>query len=640
MSGIIISLLTIMDKPMQSLLKLPTSSLTDLQLSEVCIYQNQQYRQGEEVISDDEFELVYIKALRERLPEHPLLVQPQSTLVSDTGLIPHNKPMLSTDKAYTIEDIEKYVALCEKHAALNNIDIATLMYRITPKLDGIAGDYRKREHLLLTRGEDGFGQDFSMLLDKGLQIIGDSDEDNLTGEAVVLREYFDQHILGKYKNPRNFMGGVVNRIILSQNTNKITDLALEAKAIHFVVFDSVEGITVDRDSLIHSLEHIAQDMKDSSPYLTDGTVIEVVNSKLKEKMGHNGSFHLWQIAKKKIGEIATSPIIDIAWTVGRTSQVTPSANIEPRELSGVTVSNVLLHHAGRVREGQLGNGAVISLTRAGEVVPYYLKTLEGVTPTIPTHCPCCETVLEWQGDILYCRSISCSAAVANNLIHHFRCIGVKGWADKTMTRLVEANYDTIEKLYAITQEQLTSIGIGEGTAKNLLKERNRGLIDELKDSNLLASLGISNLGRGTSKKILAVHLIDTIHTLEATDLLALDDFGEITSNGITKGIQDKKATLAFLLEQGFNLKHTQNIKVESNGSLKGMTVVFSGTMKADRKEMERIAIEEKGAKKTSSSVNSKTDLLVTGLDVGKKKLEGAIKHNVLTINEDDYLANY
>ncbi|MFT5852008.1 MAG: hypothetical protein ACI87J_001983 [Colwellia sp.] len=28
-----------------------------------------------------------------------------------------------------------------------------------------------------------------------------------------------------------------------------------------------------------------------------------------------------------------------------------------------------------------------------------------------------------------------------------------------------------------------------------------------------------------------------------------------------------------------------------------MTVVFSGTMKNDRKEMERIAVEEKGAKK-------------------------------------------
>ncbi|MFT7007088.1 MAG: DNA ligase (NAD+) [Colwellia sp.] len=283
---------------------------------------------------------------------------------------------------------------------------------------------------------------------------------------------------------------------------------------------------------------------------------------------------------------------------------------------------------------------MITLTRAGEVIPRFLSTVKGVEPTIPTHCPCCETLLEWQGDILYCRGISCSAAVANNLIHHFRRIGVKGWADKTVTKLVEANYDTIEKLYAITHEQLLSIGIGEGTAQNLLKERNRGLVDELKDSNLLASLGINNLGRGTSKKILAVYPIDTLHTLAATDLLQLSDFGEITSNAIFKGIQDKKSTLAFLIQQGFNLKHTQNIEVVSNGTLEGMTVVFSGTMKNDRKEMERIAVEEKGAKKTSSSVNSKTDLLVTGQGVGIKKLEGARTHNVLTISENDYLANY
>jgi DNA ligase (NAD+) len=299
------SLLIIMDKPMKALLKLPTTSLTDLQLSDVCTYQNTQYRQGDEVLNDDEFELVYMSALRERLPGHPLLNKPQSTLVSGTGLIAHNKPMLSTDKAYTIEDLEKYVSLCEKYAELNNIDIASLMYRITPKLDGIAADYRKHEHLMLTRGEDGFGENFSLLLDKGLHIVGDTCEDNLTGEVVVLREYFDQHILGQYKNPQNYMGGVVNRIINSNNTNKITDLALKAKAIHFVVFNSVEGITVDRDSLIHSIEHIAKDMKDSCPYLTDGTVIDVYNNNLKEKMGHNGRFHLWQIAKKTRGVTAT-----------------------------------------------------------------------------------------------------------------------------------------------------------------------------------------------------------------------------------------------------------------------------------------------------------------------------------------------
>jgi DNA ligase (NAD+) len=625
---------------MQSLIKLPVSELSDIQLSDLAIFLNSEYRQGNEHISDDDFELIYMNALRNRLPGHDLLTKPQSTKVSSTGLIAHTRDMLSTDKAYTIDDIERFVALCEKHACLIDLDPSMLMYRITPKLDGIAGNLRKSEKLLLTRGEDGVGENFHLLLDKGLTVIGDTESDSLVGEAVVLRDYFDKNILGEYKNPRNYMGGVISRIIRSNNTKKVTDQALADKAIHFVVFDSVEGITVDKDALIHSLEDIAKDMKNSSPYLTDGTVIEVTNPELQASMGNNGSYHLYQIAKKIIGETAISPIIDINYTVGRSGAITPSANIESCELSGVTVSNVLLHHAGRVRDAKLGIGAVIKLTRSGEVIPAYLETIHGVTPNIPTNCPCCDSTLEWEGDTLYCKASYCSAAVANNLIHHFTLIGVKGWADKTMEKLVDAGHDTIQKLYNLSHDNLVSAGVSPGVAKNLLAERDRGMVDELKDSNLLASLGIKNLGRGTSKKILAVCNISDIHTLNASDLKALPNFGDITSHGITEALLAKKDTLDFLIAQNFNLKHTQDSQVVSGGSLEGMVVVFSGTMKADRKEMERVAVEEKGAKSTSSTVNSKTNLLVTGQKVGQKKLDGAVQHNVRMITEDEYFAQF
>jgi DNA ligase (NAD+) len=624
------------DFTVKELLAIPVPQLTNNQLSDICIFLNNEYRQGNELVSDEVFDFDYMNALKKRCPNHELIIKPQPTTALSTGLIPHTCDMLSTDKAYTIDDIERYVSLCEKHATLNSIDPSTLMYRITPKLDGIAANLRKSENLLLTRGDDGFGEDFSSLLNKGLNIIGDLPSDSIVGEVVVLRDYFDQNIKGEYKNPRNYMSGVVSRIIRSNSTTKITDKALSDKAIHFVVFDSVEGVTVDKDALFHSLEDIALDMKNDSPYLTDGTVIEVTNNQLQKAMGHNNSFHLWQIAKKVVGETANSPIIEINYTVGRSGAVTPTAHIEPRELSGVTVSNVLLHHAGRVRDERLGAGAVIQLTRSGEVIPKFIKTIEGTTPVVPTNCPCCDSLLEWEGDTLFCKATYCSAAVSNNLIHHFKRIGVKGWADKTMEKLVSAGHDTLEKLYNLSHDDLVSAGVGSGTASNLLKERERGLSAELKDSNLLASLGIKNLGRGTSKKILSVCKISDIHTLSPSDLKSLPDFGDITSVGITNGLLSNKSTLDFLLSKQFNLLHTSDVEVVEGGSLSGMVVVFSGKMNADRKEMERVAVEEKGAKATSSSVNSKTDLLVMGQKVGQKKLDGAAKHNVRMITEKEY----
>ncbi|MFT6908811.1 MAG: DNA ligase (NAD+) [Oleiphilaceae bacterium] len=209
-----------------------------------------------------------------------------------------------------------------------------------------------------------------------------------------------------------------------------------------------------------------------------------------------------------------------------------------------------------------------------------------------------------------------------------------------MEILVDAGHDTLVQLYNITLDDLISAGISSGVAVNLLKERERGLADELKDNTLLASLGIRNMGRRTSKKILAVCNISDIHTLNPNYLKALPKFGDITSQEITNGLFEKKETLDFLLFKRFNLMHTQDAEVVKGGSLEGMVVVFSGTMKADRKEMERAAVEDKGAKAISSSVNTKTNLLVTGQKVGQKKLDGAAKNNVFMVTEDEYFAQF
>ena len=49
------------------------SDLSDDELAEFCIIANQMYRDGEPIISDQDYDFVFLEALTKRLPHHPFL---------------------------------------------------------------------------------------------------------------------------------------------------------------------------------------------------------------------------------------------------------------------------------------------------------------------------------------------------------------------------------------------------------------------------------------------------------------------------------------------------------------------------------------------------------------------------------------
>jgi len=153
---------------MLHLVSKPTSALSDSELGEACSFLNTEYRKGNELVSDDQFELIWMASLKTRVPEHPLLNGFQPSSFAEGTKIKHKIPMLSTDKAYTIEDIEKFVDSCEKSAIKIGIKPDSLLFRISPKFDGISGNYTPNSQTLTTRGEDGFGDDYGQLIKHGI----------------------------------------------------------------------------------------------------------------------------------------------------------------------------------------------------------------------------------------------------------------------------------------------------------------------------------------------------------------------------------------------------------------------------------------------------------------------------------------
>ena len=99
-----------------------------------------------------DYDFIYLAELKRRLPYHSLLqtIEPEGQSFSEEKvLLP--EVMLSTDKAYSWDEILKWIERIEKSCLEVGLSINDIQIKATPKLDGFAG-YDDGLHLY-TRGD-------------------------------------------------------------------------------------------------------------------------------------------------------------------------------------------------------------------------------------------------------------------------------------------------------------------------------------------------------------------------------------------------------------------------------------------------------------------------------------------------------
>jgi len=149
---------------------------SDLDLSELeyfCELANKKYRSGSPIINDEDYDFLFFKELKKRNPAHHLVtnIEPEYEGFSEEKLlIP--EPMLSIDKAYSFDEIQKWIERILKSISELNFDPKKLSLKATPKLDGFAGydDGSK----LYTRGDGKKGSDITRVFERGLKVFNDS----------------------------------------------------------------------------------------------------------------------------------------------------------------------------------------------------------------------------------------------------------------------------------------------------------------------------------------------------------------------------------------------------------------------------------------------------------------------------------
>jgi len=661
-------------------------------LRRVIIYSDWRYYvQSDPVLSDFEYDQLY-KWLKELEAENPDKVSAESPtqrvaqgLTKNFPTVQHLVPMLSLENSYNADDLNDWDRKNREISGLSEIE-----YCVEPKFDGAGISLIYENDKLArgaTRGDGVSGEDITTNIRQirsiplgaafsahGIQSI------EIRGEILInkttFKAYNEQRTadnLPPLANPRNAASGSLRMV----DPKEVAKRGLEAFLYHMSYHLMEDGKTEPKEikSQSNTLEMLAslgfrspaKEMKvlkgiqavidyvldfekhrDDLPYEIDGMVIKVNDYDLQDKMGMTTHHPRWAMAYKFKARQATSKLRKVEFQVGRTGSVTPVAKIDPVPIGGVTVGSISLFNEDVVKEKDLKIGDTVLVERAGDVIPYIVKSLsdlrDGTEQDIqfPTHCPVCkEQLFKPEGESVWrCINLTCEAQVVERMIHFVSkdAMDIRSLGESNVRKFYTLGLmKDIPGIYKIDFSKLEQLeGFGKKSLTNL-----QAAIEQSKTQplhRLIFGLGIRYVGETTAKTLAnAVQYLLDFRGWTAEQLLELEDIGPKVAGSISQffALADNIHMLEELESLGVNLKSTKTDH-PSGGSLDGQTFLFTGTLtKLKRTEAEEM-VEQQGGK-ILGGVSSKLNYLVVGDDAGSK-LEKAKRINTIRIlSEDDFL---
>jgi DNA ligase (NAD+) len=632
-------------------------------------------------ISDAEYDRLY-RELVTLEEAHPELIAPDSPTQGPAGRraeafapVEHLAAMLSLDNALTPEDLREFEARIRR--ALPG---ARFEYVCEPKIDGlgVALLYERGRFVRgATRGDGRVGEDITHNL-RTIKIIPvtlhgplrSARRLEVRGEVYMPRDAFARlnaqlEDAGEtvFANPRNAAAGAIRQKDPAVTAARplqiflyhVSSLEPGGFPSHWETLHALEksGFPVnpgsklcrDMDTVIAYCRRMETE-RDALGYGADGVVVKVNDLEQQRRLGATAHHPRWAIAFKFAARQATTRVLGITINVGKTGALTPTAQLEPVELAGVTVSNVSLHNEDEIRKKDVRVGDTVLIERAGDVIPYLVQVVTSKRPPdarpfhMPTHCPACGApASRAEGEAIWrCPNLACPAQLKERLLHFGsrRAMDIEHLGEVAVSQLVgrEMVRDFAD-LYGLTVEELASLErLAQKSAGNLVDaiegSKSRGL------ARLLNGLGIRMVGERAAQLLAA--RFDSMDKLQAA---TEDEINEIY--GI--GPQIARSVVAF-----FTLPHNRKIierlrragvvmreagAAEGPKPLAGKTLVLTGGLRSlTRDEAQDLVVRLGG--RVSGSVSKKTDYVVIGEDPGSKA-DDARRLGIATLGEPAFL---
>lgn len=629
--------------------------------AELSYHAKRYYVDDDPIISDYEYDKLYAELLALEA-EHPEYDDPASPShrVGGAALdkfekVTHAIQMNSLSDVFSFEELKGFLDRIKE-------SIQNPVYSVEAKIDGLSVSLRYEKGLFVegaTRGDGFVGENVTENLKTVLSIpmkLSEPLDLTVRGEVYMPRRSFDrlnraQEAAGKplFANPRNAAAGSLRQLDSKITAARGLDIFVfnfqagdlypdhHAPKSHTETLDRLEELgfhVLEKRTVAKSYEEITSFItavgteRDDLAYDIDGIVVKIDSLSDRLLLGEGTNTPKWAVAYKFPPEQKQTRLIDISIAVGRTGVLTPTAVLNPVRLAGSTVSRATLHNLDFIRERDIRVGDLVTLQKAGDIIPEVLCSHPEARPNnskpfcMPDRCPSCGEPVFYdpdEGAAVRCTNLSCPAQISRS-IEHFAskdAMDIEGLGPQ-MVELLLSNrlISDAADLYTLKKEDLAGLDrMGEKSAQNLIDaieaSKERGL------ERLITALGIRNVG-----EIASLALAKTFRTLEriqsatAEELVAIDDFGEITAACVVNFFSHPQNVALCEKLKAAGVKTEANAK-EADTLFSGLTIVVTGTLPTmGRKEVEEL-IRDMGGK-AAGSVSKKTSFVVAGEDAGSK----------------------
>ena len=638
------------------------------------------------ILEDSEYDQLRrsLLALEEQYPD---LVQPDSPInqVGDMPLsaftqVTHDIPMLSLGNVFDYDELHGFMRRVNDR--LNDAQ-KNPEYEMELKLDGLAVSLKYAYGKFVqavTRGDGQTGEDITQnaktIRNLPLWLAAASDIPLLEvrGEVLMPKAGFERlNRLAEEKgdktfaNPRNAAAGSLRQLdpaiaasrplafyCYSVNQGLPEHLKTQSaalawlKTIGFTV-SAVEVVQNPREA--QAYYESVKETRGELPFEIDGMVIKVNSLALQQQLGFLSREPRWATAYKFPAETVMTRLHAIEWQVGRTGAITPVGKLEPVKVGGVTVSNVTLHNFGEIQRLDVRAGDMVSVHRAGDVIPKVTRVWTDQRPensqpvTLPSTCPVCDSPVVLPKDEALARctgGLFCPAQQVEALIHFVsrRAMDIDGLGASWLISFFEHGLvKTVADIYQLHNHQdelITLEKLGEKSVQNILSA-----IEASKHTTLarfIYALGIRGVGETTAQNLAQQFGdLDSLMAADIDKLLQTPDVGAITAELAYKFFRAPHniEVITALREAGVHWDKVEQVASEGL-PLDGQTWVITGALDSMARDEAKAKLQALGAK-VSGSISAKTTALLAG-DKAGSKMAKAEKLGVKVVGEDEFLA--
>jgi DNA ligase (NAD+) len=646
------------------------------------------YVQDNPEISDAEYDRL-MQELTRLEEQYPQFLTPDSPTqrvgaapLEAFGVVDHPYPLLSLANAFSDEDLMAWYNRILKLVGNRSFDFVC-----EHKIDGLAValTYVNGQFVTgATRGDGFRGENITQNLRTVRSIPLSVPKDapprfEVRGEVYLPKTGF--HKLNKereieglpfFANPRNAAAGSVRQLDSRITAKRPLDIYIymlgyaEGKPTPATHWETMELLkkwgfkTNPKNQRCRTIEEVREyfrkwkEERESLPYEADGVVIKINELNLQNELGDVGREPRWAIAYKPPAIQATTKLVDIGISVGRTGTLNPVAILEPVLVGGVTIKNAALHNEDDIRRKDIRIGDTVLIQRAGEVIPEVvgpvlnkrtgkekefdlLKKIFNKEKGRPACPECGGEVIKPEGEVMYYCSNTACPAQAQLRIEHFASKGamdIRGVGENISATLFNTGLvKNAAELYYLKAEQLAELDkMGEKSAANIINAINNSKTRPL--ARLIFALGIKHIGEEMAETLATeFRSIDALAGASRERLMSISAVGPKIADSIIAFFRedDNRHIIDELRKAGIKMEET-TVKQE-NLPLSGKEFVITGILENFTRQEAEAKIKELGGT-AKDNVTKKTYRVVYGADPGSKKTKAeSLGITLLTENE-------